>query len=222
MAKKIMFSDKYGLTEAVLTGRKTMTRRVAVLPGGLARGDLWHPVMGIDERGKVYFTFDCIDAKQRDLYPQYQIGEVLAVAQCYSDIPWAYREQWRKQGINLNIQKNGTLKGLVELPGWTNKMFVRADAMPHQIRITNIRIERLQDISDGDCRREGIMECEFMNTCDTFYYDHWGDVPNHITFRTLRQAFASLIDKTCGKGTWQSNPWTWNYEFELIKKQRAI
>jgi hypothetical protein len=39
--------------------------------------------MGIDSKGRVYFTVDCIDGKQRDLYPQYQIGEEVAVAQSY-------------------------------------------------------------------------------------------------------------------------------------------
>lgn len=207
--KKIMFSREYGLEQAVLERTKTKTRRVAVLPDGLGRGDLWNPVMGIDERGKVYFTVDCIDGKQRDLYPAYQIGEVLAVAQCYSEIRDELNAMQR-----CMISPWGSPK---EHPGWTNKMFVRADLMPHQIRITDVGIEPLQDITDEDCRREGIMEGEFMNTWDRFYYDHWGDVPNHITFRTPRQAFASLIDKTCGKGTWQRNPWTWKYEFELIR-----
>ena len=206
--KKIMFNDKYGLTEAVLSGRKTMTRRVAVLPDGLGRGDLWNPTMGIDERGKVHFTFDCIDATQRDLYPQYQPVEVLAVAQRYDALRWPALPDIDWKAITDEVTHS---------KGWSNKMFVKAEYMPHQIRITDVGIEPLQDITDEDCRREGIMEGEFMNTWDTFYYDHWGDVPNHITFRTLRQAFASLIDKTCGKGTWQRNPWTWKYEFVLIK-----
>ena len=101
------------------------------------------------------------------------------------------------------------------MPGWGNKMFVRADLMPHRIRITNVKVEHLQDISEEDCMREGIMEGEFMNTWDRFYYDHWGDVPNHITFRTPRAAFAALIDRISGRGTWQRNPWVFIYEFEL-------
>lgn len=88
--------------------------------------------------------------------------------------------------------------------------------MPHHIEITDIKVERLQDISDEDCLREGIMKGEFMNTWDTFYYDEWGDVPNHITFKTAREAFAALIDKVSGKGTWNSSPWVFVYEFKLI------
>lgn len=96
-------------------------------------------------------------------------------------------------------------------------MFVRADLMPHRIRITDISVERLQDISDEDIMREGIMEGEFVNTWDRYYYDTWGDVPNHVTFPTPRKAFASLIDRISGRGTWQRNPWVFVYSFEITK-----
>ena len=103
------------------------------------------------------------------------------------------------------------------MPGWCNKMFVKAEYMPHSISITATKLERLQDISDEDCLREGIHEGEFMNTWDKYYFDEWGDVPNHITFKTPREAFAALIDRISGKGTWQRNPWVYAYEFELLK-----
>lgn len=84
--KKILFNDRYGLTQAVLDGKKTMTRREVKLPNGMAHSDIWNPVMGIDDKGKVYFTFDCIDSKQRDICPSYQIGEEVAIAQKYWDL----------------------------------------------------------------------------------------------------------------------------------------
>ena len=216
--KKIMFSREYGLEQAVLERTKTMTRRVAVLPDGLGRGDLWNPVMGIDERGKVHFTFDCIDAKQRDLYPAYQIGEVVAVAQCYSEIRDELNAMQR-----CMISPWGSPK---EHPGWTNKMFVRADAMPHQIRITDVGIEPLQDITDEDCLKEGIYKHNALPDAlgmdryrfISYAYDATQDKHHkRWWFSTPREAFAALIDKTCGKGTWQRNPWTWKYEYELIK-----
>lgn len=93
-------------------------------------------------------------------------------------------------------------------------MFVRADLMPHKIRITNVRVERLQDISDEDCLREGI------------FWDY-GDYPYMATkmykynakeeYIHPKAAFAALIDKVSGKGAWASNPWVFVYEFELVK-----
>jgi hypothetical protein len=97
-------------------------------------------------------------------------------------------------------------------------MFVKAEYMPHRIRITDIKVERLQDISEADIMCEGIMEGEFMNTWDRYYYYHWGDVPNHITFRNPQLAYQSLIDRISGKGTWERNPFVFVYEFELEKQ----
>ena len=94
-------------------------------------------------------------------------------------------------------------------------MFVRANLMPHQIRITNVRIERLQDISDEDCLKEGLewdgVACQ--------YYVNYKKETGHKTFlgKTPREAFANLIDKVSGKGTWERNLYVWVYDFELIK-----
>ena len=217
--KKIMFSREYGLEQAVLNGKKTMTRRVARLPEGLGRGDLWNPTMGIDDRGRVYFTFDCIDGKQRDLYPQYQPGEVLAVAQRYSDIPMSYLlkdlpedKHWYQQRLFEQSQ------------GWDNKMFVMAKFMPHHIQITNVGIGPLQDISEEDALREGIFHYEqppLHHEMDRFapwppYVKPYKHDNDNLKYRcTARAAFAYLIDKVSGTGTWNSNPWTWHYEFQL-------
>ena len=106
--------------------------------------------------------------------------------------------------------------GLKSSPGWRNKMFVKAEMMPHQIRITGIRCEQLQDISDENCMREGVRQ---------FTPDFPKDFPIHPTHfvvgnilkNTPREAFAALIDRVSGKGTWKKNPWVVAYEFELVK-----
>ena len=96
--------------------------------------------------------------------------------------------------------------------GFFNKMFVRAELMPNQIRITNVRVECLQDISDDDCLKEGVRKVVNENGIDVQYY-----VGHDACFETPREAFANLIDKVSGKGTWDSNPWVWVYDFELFK-----
>lgn len=191
--KKIMFNDRYGLTKAVLEGRKTMTRRIVnfdrvptLIPGRIAEC--------------------CLK------YAPFKPGEVVAVAQKYSEIPISGVK--RIYSPSLDIYENA----LAYEPGWNNKMFVRADLMPHQIRITNVRVERLQDISDEDCLREGIVEytCnlyEYRGIC----YSFEGDKTKMGAHKTPREAFAALIDKVSGKGTWRSNPWVFVYEFELVK-----
>lgn len=160
---------------------------------------------------------------------RFKTGEVVAVAQSYKLCeydPMLLQQVWvKKPTLFPDIDPYSPLMGWVDLPmkyhkGWDNKMFVLADLMPHQIRITNVRVERMQDISDEDCIREGICEGdsgvsvwvsgdEYVYPC--YQYD------DSDMFTSPREAFAALIDKISGKGTWQSNPWVFVYEFELIK-----
>lgn len=215
MAKKIMFNDKYSLTQAVLDGRKTMTRRIIKCPRTF-KGE-WVAGFNIHRRhsDKKIVDWPCMyDADEREfdmgeILPKYKVGEVLAIAQSYES-----------SGMNPEIALNdrdgiGFYSKTKFAPGWKNKMFVRADLMPHHIRITNIKIERLQDISDKDCLKEGIYkgQCGSADThfMDAYYYK--GDIQPYCT---PREAFAALIDKVSGKGTWESNSYVFAYEFELI------
>lgn len=108
------------------------------------------------------------------------------------------------------------IRGLKYDPGMSNKMYVRADLMPHQIRITGIRCERLQDISDAECMKEGV-RVEFAKNGRLMYY--YFDIKRwrEVWFDTPREAFSALIDKVSGRGTWDRNPWVVAYEFELVK-----
>lgn len=96
-------------------------------------------------------------------------------------------------------------------------MFVKADLMPHRIRITNLRVERLQEISDEDCIAEGIKKYpEEQSHMWGFSYTKCATLHFEL-LTTPREAYAALIDKISGKGTWASNPYVFVYEFELIK-----
>ena len=151
------------------------------------------------------------DADEREfdmgeIFPKYKVGEVVAIAQSYLDLSLAEVSQWKSNGNKTTINS---------LAGWTNKLFTKAELMPHHIRITNIKIEKLQGISDKDCLKEGIYkgQCGSADThfMDAYYYK--GDIQPYCT---PREAFAALIDKVSGKGTWESNPYVFAYEFELI------
>ena len=191
--KKIMFNDRYGLTKAVLEGWKTMTRRF--IPE-----DVW-------QRADVYRhkhyedTLGLLPGKKALIeFSPFKVGAVVAVAQSLRDMGYDPRD---------TKHKSGAIWGLDHTPAWTNKMFVSASECIHQIRITNIRVEKLQDISDEDCLNEGV----FLGQFHTYSYVGRPRCP----FNTPRDAFASLIDKVSGKGTWASNPWVYAYEFELVK-----
>lgn len=194
--KKIMFSDKYGLTQAVLEGRKTQTRRIINLKN--------HDKEYLDTA----FDWDFREMVVSDDYAKYKVGEIVAVAQSYKDIFSAYNSYHNPQ-LNIGV-KNPT-----DTAGWTNKMFVKAEVMPHQIRITKVRIENLQDISDDDCLSEGI---EFDCKAQSFYCGFNNSTNSKIWLgHTPREAYASLIDKVGKKGDWENNPYVFVYEFELVK-----
>lgn len=204
-----MFNDRYGLTEAVLSGRKTMTRRIIKAPKRINGYDTYgfivcqdiatHEVTGIYVRGYDGGTIDDIE-----ILPKYEIGEVVAVAQSYRDV---LAEGFESDAAVLRAFEQR------RLVGWTNKMFVRPELMPHRIRITGIGVERLQDISDEDCLREGI---RYIPEIDRYYFERT-DREEGFYFTSPRAAFAELIDRVSGRGTWDRNPYVVAYEFELLR-----
>ena len=155
--KKIMFNDKCGLTQAVLEGRKTQTRRMLnptmffqrlVTCEGWSNEDVSAWKRSCNRR--LYEAQG--DTLQQMLdyalsSSRYKLGETIAIAQRYEDMA--------KDDDLFRLCSNILGRILFE-KGCHNKMFVRADLMPHHIRITNIRVEHLQDISDEDCIAEGI------------------------------------------------------------------
>ena len=224
--KKIMFNDKYCLTKAVLDGTKTMTRRKITLTldkkvdGKLIRvypskiffdNDKWL----FDYEGRIYNL-------PKENYPRYKVGEVVAIAQSYKDV---FDEKCSNFG---NAEANKwwyDVIGTAIVPqskkaGYVNKMFVKTDFMPHHIRITDVKVERLQRISDDDIVREGIRKEGYAGGCMYFYNKTYIRKGNRyvepIYNTTPHRAFASLMYKIIGGRTWESNPWVVAYSFELV------
>lgn len=224
--KKIMFNDKYGLTQAVLDGRKTMTRRICKYDRPNETYDIVFPVFepnDYDNDGNIVSPLNYAFGWRNDEgdftdwnIPKYKVGEVVAIAQNYRDVEQegypvdSSYDAFRT--ANWGDGEDGVLKSSA---GWSNKLFVRADLMPRHIRITNIKIERLQDISDKDCLKEGIYEDSGDDEFPpSIFYEFEGNKDDG--FDTPREAFAALIDKVSGKGTWLKNPYVFCYSFELI------
>lgn len=224
MTKKIFFNDNFGLTEAVLNGKKTMTRRIIKCPRTF-RGE---PVAGFNIHRRVtdekIVGYPCMydenegEFEMGDILPKYRIGEVVAVAQSYKDANVRYiPEEYEELGCYYNFPADQT-------KGWNNKMFVRADLMPHQIQITDISIQKLRDISDEDVIKEGFslepindnngsyaFHHEYMLT----YLDKRG-LSKQIKDRSAKEAYSLLIDKIYPNLLWE-NPYVFIYEFKLIK-----
>lgn len=188
-----MFNDKFCLTQAVLNGAKTMTRRV--LKDNVPLGN-W---------------------KDTKKHLPYKVGEIVAIAQSYKDIYAEKIEDFAKH--SYHIPREDAAKKFRKLhetcAGWTNKMFVKSELMPHHIRIINVKVERLQGISEEDILREGVWQ--YYDNNNLFYVSKKKiGYASDVAFPSARKAFAYLIDMVSGKGIWESNPYVVAYSFELV------
>lgn len=214
--KRILFNDKYCLTEAVLEGRKTQTRRILkpqphysnrggiVWKGGAYGLDLWETMQGACANFISGIRYD------KDHNIPYHVGDVVAVSQSYKN---AGLDAFKQLQLDSPVAFGDTA-------GWKNKMFVKAKYMPHQIEIIRMELQHLQDITNEECLREGIVgiihEIEGKPVLRGYVRDS-----KHNSYcyaaASPRDAYAYLIDKISGKGTWKSNPWVFKYDFRLIK-----
>ena len=249
--QKISFKDKFGLTDLVLSGQKTQTRRIEKSLLSLQTKEIKGQRYKFfdDEYKRVTDDLRYLDTAAPDMYavivrttdekllefkPQYRMREVVAVAQSYEKAGVVFVPIRESDFINKRSVKWGNAR---KLAGWKNKMFVRLDLMPHQILIKNIRIERLQDISDEDCLAEGV-EKDLAEGLALYWFpvhiegiswEEWKarsyelsrheyeGKPGVYFWGTPQEAYAALIDKIYGYGTWASNPYVFVYDFELVR-----
>ena len=219
---KIRFNDRFNLTKLVLEGKKTQTRRIEIdcnIRFYLYNYEGSYPKIE-DNKICIYSDDGYLLAYKKT---RYKIGEEVAIAQSYKELGYD------ADALDRSPKDWRVIRGtLGESKGWNNKMFVRAEACKHRIRITNIKVERLQDISDEDCLKEGITEVSGEFEAHTVLQDgYYGErirvikryygIEYYELGESPREAYGTLIDKISGKGTWKSNPWVLAYEFELIK-----
>lgn len=197
---KIMFNENYGLESASIEGWKQRTSRIPKLT---------------DEDKEYLDTatlFDWNIRKDNILkhYAKYKVGDVVAIAQSYSFITRNMKsDDYVSPRYSAFLSKGPHLQAD---GGWDNKMYVRADLMPYRIRVTEVRLEHLQDITDADCLKEGIkMDLDTAGMCAVYYFI--GCKPSEI-YTNPRSAFAALINKTCGKNTWKDNPYVIVYWYK--------
>lgn len=209
--KKIMFNEPFGLQQATFDDTKTMTRRIVpqVILDYVPKCQQEYYEQTLSTISFEDAIMNMVGAEKMFQRYVYNVGEVVAIAQRYSEV---FADAY-----------------LIELcgktAGWDNKMFVKAELMPHKIVILQRKLERLQDISDEDCLREGIYKHNALpdalgeDRCKFIAYAYDATQDKHRKrkwFPTPREAFAALIDKVSGKGTWQSNPLVFAYAYKRI------
>lgn len=227
-----MFNERFGLQQAVFDGIKTDTRRIekglSVLPTELGEGEYCVPQLVNDKfivrkywKGALLDTYEVV--------PRFKVGDVVPIAQRYKEL-----------GYTGFVVEKGKPVPVEQSKGWSNKMFVKEQLMQKHVEITNVRLQRLQDISEEDCRKEGIIPItwrqyhkqDLHDFSPQRYTDHdvwtlpkfregienpWAESdPDEYMAETAQIAYAVLINKISGKGTWESNPWVVAYSFKLV------
>jgi len=212
--RKIMFSTKFCLEQAVLDGKKTQTRREVKFKNDLILEDTIVPAL---ER--------CWKQEMIERYAWFKVGEIVAIAQ-------SYKTTGEKSivGYKPACDPNMVVPIWAEdSAGYTNKMFVKPELMPYGIEITEVRMERLQEISDEDILQEGISPlCPFSaynpetGAEGSYSFKELHQRADQVNiseyvFTSPREAYAALIDAINGSGTWERNPWMMAYTFKLVE-----
>lgn len=210
--KGIIFTEpNFHLT---VQGIKKQTRRIVQVPKGAVGvqvqtraidGAFWG-CYALNENER---TINPKTGQEWVINPRYKVGETVYLKEPYIITGQTYEYEYLHENKTdiACIKRNG---------GYKNKLFMPEIAARYFIKITNVRAERLQDISEEDCINEGIKvgrcgnESKWMKA---FYMEE-----DNQPYITARRAYEMLINKINGKDTWQSNPWVWVYEYELIKQ----
>lgn len=140
-----------------------------------------------------------------DKQPRYEVGEIVAIKQCYC---YVYGEN--KDFLEHKVSDDVLINEIFTSAGWRNKMFVKNELMPHQIRITAVKKCRVLDLTGEEYFKEGVRK-------GSIYGYICGKGKTQRKFITPTEAFSYLIEKLNGRGFWESNPEGYAYEFELVK-----
>ena len=197
--KPILFNTE--MVRAILENRKMVTRRV-VKPQPVK------VIQGADNPIHAVLV-NAPDEMPRGI--RYRSGDILYVRETWQ---YGFGETYLYKadaGYDLFMTAEGNL--VSNIP-WRPSIHMPREAARIFLRVTDVRVERLQSISYDDCLREGITE-EKINERDVFR-----------PASSAKRLFARLWNRTLkpadrGLYGWDANPWVWVIEFERISKEEA-
>jgi hypothetical protein len=210
--KGIIFSEH--LFKRAVRGEKTQWREIVKpQPGSVFMDNpvrAWFPCEGT-----------------RVITPRYLRGETLYLKEpyCFAPLDKESREAWPELSDYIykyfpNMAADSYLNTKEQhIMAWNLIKWKSARSMPQKharyfIKITCIRCERVQDISAEDCLMEGIKEIDVGSRSVYQWRESIG--PAGAWCHTPQQAYACLIDDINDDNTWESNPYVWVYEFEIL------
>lgn len=206
--KPILFNTE--MVRAILDGRKTCTRRI--LKGGIPfdeKAEYWNVLKKGEWSGPI-----CVEHFIKQFSP-YKQGDILYVRET-----WTHFECWNCEGDEEGncveephisvLQKQGgcyLYRATSEISGdarWHPSIHMPKEAARIWLKVTDVRVERLQDMTDDDAEAEG---CFDYTSTALGFPDVWDS--------TIKK---SDLDRY----SWQANPWVWVIEFERCEKPKGV
>ena len=194
--KPILFNTE--MVRAILDRRKTCTRRI-----------LKHDVETI-LNSPYHKAHPEVEDKQiisKLCQPPYQPGDILYVRETWKKAPngYYYYEDWQRNDI-------------ADITKWKPSIHMPKEAARIWLKVTDVRVERLQEITEDGCIAEGIYPSNCRGCNATFGCDICPD-EGYNEFDGFMEVWNNTIKKSdidrCG---WDANPWVWVIEFERCEK----
>lgn len=205
--RPILFSTE--MVQAILQGRKTQTRRV-VKP--LLQADAHSPWIREDN----YRLWQWCVGKANVCY---SANERLNPFGIPGDLLWVREKHAVVDGVTVFCSYDDYFSPVVER--WKPSIHMPKAAARIWLQVTDVRVERLHDISDDEAIAEGIYRYPSpVHVGETEYKDYWEKDwdKSWIGFLKPRVSFMSLWESIHGNKSWKANPWVWVVEFEVISR----
>ena len=224
--RPIIFSGP--MIRALIAGTKTQTRRVVkpqpytdapgVYADAYAGGPRW-----------AWWLPDGRMVRPETFAPYACVGDVLWVREAHALIwPGDYAPE-RDQDCRVEYRADGEPTRLPgdwpaecghdpECPKWRPSIYMPRWACRLRLRVTGVRIERLQHISEDDARAEGVMPLPLQEGYSGCWWTADVTAGAALHRQSPRDAYHALWDSIHGKrAPWASNPWVWVVTFEVMR-----
>ena len=199
----ILFNTE--MVRAILDGRKICTRRLIkpqpdkkhIYPLGFVTDSTEKK-----EVGCFGFAVNEYGGSIQYVKPPYRYapGDILYVRETWKKAPngYYYYEDWQRNDI-------------ADVTKWKPSIHMPKEAARIWLKVTNVRVERLQEITIDGIRNEGISSMAV----------HAGDM--EIALKEWKNLWNSTIKKTdLDSYGWEANPWVWVIEFERCEKPKGV
>jgi hypothetical protein len=216
--KPILFNTS--MVKAILKGRKTQTRRVVKNNNSLYGSkfsELDFNDAFVDGLNDKYLKVKHpIDNTRQRVFSKIETGDILWVREGFRYVHhYGFQDkfvQYRNMGTNAHCNIPDADQIIPDESGWKPSIHMPKEACRIFLEVTNVRVERLNDISEQDAIDEGIKVIE----PEEAYYDYDGGACG--AYATAKGSFFSLWNSINGKDSWEDNPWVWVYDFNRTER----